>query len=220
MNNPQMSVPMKRALIAFLFVFGFTTATLAQDWIRTGTGLGVEKIRLAAPDFKAAGADSQTAALLKTFNDTLWSDLDNAGIFEMVSKSFYPLQVPGNQQEMRLPDWANPPANASMVAFGNFGVSGANAVMQGWLDDVKNSSAPQVLGKQYQEPASDDNARLIAHRFADDIIFRLGGGIAGIAESKIFFVSSRTGHKEIWEMDYDGAAQRQITHLGSISLSP
>src|SRR5206468_1439370 len=48
----------------------------------------------------------------------------------------------------------------------------------------------------------------------------LGAGIPGIAESKIFFVSSRSGHKEIWAMDYDGANQRELTHLGSISLSP
>src|SRR5204862_40786 len=50
--------------------------------------------------------------------------------------------------------------------------------------------------------------------------FRLGGGIPGIAESKIYFVSTRTGHKEIWAMDYDGANQHALTHLGSISLSP
>jgi TolB protein len=42
----------------------------------------------------------------------------------------------------------------------------------------------------------------------------------GIAETKIYFVSERTGHKEIWMMDYDGANQQQVTHLGSISLSP
>src|SRR5487761_346449 len=79
-----------------------------QDWIRTGTGLGVEKIRIAGPDFKAAGADAQTPPLLKTFNDTLWNDLDHAGIFEMVSKSFYPLEQPGAPAQMKLPDWANP----------------------------------------------------------------------------------------------------------------
>ena len=60
----------------------------------------------------------------------------------------------------------------------------------------------------------------MAHKFADEIIFRLGGGIAGIAETQIYFVSDRTGHKEIWAMDYDGSNQHQITHLGSISLSP
>ncbi len=63
----------------------------AQDWIRTGTGLGVEKIRLAVPDFSPSTQDARNADLLKVFNDTLWNDLDNAGIFDMVSKSFYPL---------------------------------------------------------------------------------------------------------------------------------
>ena len=33
--------------------------------------------------------DAKNADLLKTFNDTLWNDLDNAGIFDMVSKSFF-----------------------------------------------------------------------------------------------------------------------------------
>ncbi|HYX68703.1 MAG TPA: translocation protein TolB, partial [Terriglobales bacterium] len=77
-----------------------------------------------------------------------------------------------------------------------------------------------VLGKQYKEAATVDNARLIAHRFADEIILRLGGGIPGIAESRIYFISSRTGHKEVWVMDYDGQNQHQVTHLDSISLSP
>ncbi|HLQ51843.1 MAG TPA: hypothetical protein VK129_10120, partial [Terriglobales bacterium] len=73
----------------------------------------------------------------------------------------------------------------------------------------------------YRDPASPANARLQAHRFADEIIFRLGGGINGIAESKVYFISSRSGHKEVWQMDYDGAAQTQLTHLSSIaSLSP
>src|SRR5207253_3018003 len=85
---------------------------------------------------------------------------------------------------------------------------------------VKNVTSPQVLGKQYSDAATTEAARITAHKFADEIIFRLGGGIPGIAESKIYFVSTRTGHKEIWAMDYDGANQHALTHLGSISLSP
>jgi TolB protein len=61
---------------------------------------------------------------------------------------------------------------------------------------------------------------MMAHKFADEIIYRLGGGIQGIAETQIYFVSDRTGHKEIWAMDYDGSNQHQITRLGSIALSP
>src|SRR5581483_10001596 len=167
----------------------------AQDWIRTGTGLGVEKVRLAVPDFKPANQDPKDAELLKTFNDTLWNDLENAGIFDMVSKSFFPVQTPGNPADVRFGEWSSPPPNAAMLAFGNLGVTGNNMTVQGWLYDVKNVTSPQVLGKQYTDAATPEAARITAHKFADEIIFRLGGGIPGIAESQIYFVSSRTGHK-------------------------
>lgn len=208
----------KNVLVLFLFM-GIPVATFSQDWIRTGTNRGAP-IRLAVPDFKAATNDPQTAPLNTVFNQTLWNDLDNSGIFEMVAKSFYPLQNPGSPGEIKLDAWGNPPPNASMVAFGNLGVSGGKLQVQGWLFDAKNTAAPQVLGKQYQEAATADNARLIAHRFADEIIFRLGGGIPGVAETRIYFVSMRTGHKEIWAMDYDGAGQEQLSKLNSIALSP
>ena len=205
---------------AVLFLLLATVPSLAQDWIKTGTGLGMEKVRLAVPDFKPATADAKNADLLKVFNATLWNDLDNAGIFDMASKSFYPVAIPGNPTEVKFDGWNAPPVNAAMLAFGNLGVTGNNVTVQGWLYDVKNITSPQVLGKQYQDAATSDEARIIAHKFADEIIFRLGGGIPGIAESQIFFVSSRSGHKEIWAMDYDGANQRQVTHQNSISLSP
>jgi TolB protein len=214
--------PVHRLRCALLLGLSFFIALpcFAQDWIRTGTGLGVEKVRLAASDFKATTQDPKNADLLKAFNDTLWNDLDNAGIFDMVSKSFYPLQVPGNPSEVRFEAWNGPPPNASMLAFGDLGVTANNVLVHGWLYDVKNTASPQVLGKQYTDSATTEGARLIAHRFANEIIFRLGGGIAGICESKIYFVSDRSGHKEIWEMDYDGSNQHQLTHLGTISLSP
>ncbi len=211
----------QRLLFAWVVVVLLVCPVVAQqDWIRTGTGLGVEKVRLAVPDFKQASADATSGSLVQVFNDTLWNDLSQAGIFDVVSKSFYPLQVPGLPDEVKLDAWANPPTNASMLAFGNLNTSAGDVVVQGWLYDAKNSQSPQVLGKQYRERATEDNARTIAHRFADEIIFRLGGGIQGIAESKIAFVSARGGHKEIWLMDYDGANQRQLTNLGSIALSP
>ena len=210
----------------------FTLAILAAFLLSSSIGVaqedkfkgivqsGVERVRLAVADFKPAATDPDTAQLLNTFNQVLFSDLQNAGIFDMVSKSFNPLQTAGNPQEVKLDAWANPPTNAAMLVFGNLGVTGGQLAVYGWLFDVKNTVAPQVLGKQYREDATADNARLIAHRFADEIIFRLGGGIPGIAESKIVFVSNRTGAKEIWAMDYDGYGEHAITHLGSIALSP
>lgn len=210
-------------VIILSFVIATSASLLAfpqQDRFTVGTNLGVERVRIAVSDFKPTTADPNVAPLLTTFNQVLFSDLQNAGIFDVVSKSFNPLQTPGTPQEVKLDAWANPPTNAAMLAFGNLGVAGGQLSVFGWLYDVKNTVAPQVLGKQYREDATPDNARLIAHRFADEIIFRLGGGIPGIAESKIVFVSNRSGTKEIWEMDYDGYGEHAVTHLGSISLSP
>jgi TolB protein len=107
-----------------------------------------------------------------------------------------------------------------MVAFGAFSVTSGRLVVYGWLDDASNTTNPQVLGQQYNETANEDMSRTIAHRFADAIIARLGGGINGIAETKIYFVSNRTGAKQIWVMDYDGANQHAVAQIGQMSLSP
>jgi len=223
MGDPSRSGFISSAVRKFVVVIACSlvaTSVQAQDWVKTGTSLGVERVRLAVADFKPSTADAANAALDKTFNDTLWNDLDVSGVVELVSKSFYPLQVPGQPPEVNFPSWSSPPPNAAMLAFGNLGVAGGRLTVQGWLFDVKNIQNPQILGKQYADNATDAAARVMAHKFADEIIFRLGGGIQGIAETQIYFVSDRSGHKEIWAMDYDGSNQHQLTHLGSIALSP
>jgi TolB protein len=213
--------PCSRLLSLSLFLLLASAATLpAQDWVHTGTNLGADRIRIAAADFKPNSSDPQTPALKAVFDATLYADLGNAGIFDLVSKSLAPTATPGTPQEISLPQWSGAPANAAMVAFGSVTVSNGHLGVYGWLFDAKNTVTPQVLAKQYSDAATQDAARTIAHKFADEIILRLGGGIDGISETKIYFVSSRTGSKEIWVMDYDGQNQRQVTHLGSISLSP
>jgi TolB protein len=192
----------------------------SPDWVRTGTNLGMQKIRVAAADLKAANADPQTAPMKSVFDQTLYNDLRYAGIFDVVSKSMIPNTAPGSPQEINLANWAADPSNAAYVAFGALAVSGGRVTVQGYLYDTHAQQNPQVLGKQYADNASVENTRQIAHRFADEIIERLGG-TAGIADTKIYYVhAGASGNKEIWVMDYDGFNQRQLTHLGTVSLSP
>jgi len=211
-----------RVLPIALAVLLATAAARAQDF-NIDITKGNTSIRLAAANFKTATPDA--AALAATFNTVLYADLNTAGIFDMVSKSLAPQSTPGTQSEISLSQWSAAPASASMVAFGNLAVASGHLVATGILDDARNTQFPQVFTKQYTADSTDDEARQLAHQFADDIIFRLGGGTPGIAESKIFYVklgpNGRDGiTKEIWQMDYDGANQHQITHLGSVSLSP
>jgi TolB protein len=198
----------------------------AQDWFRTGTGLGVEKARIASADFvpRPARAGQQvppeTQALARLFSDVLWADLEFSGILELVSKSFFPLQVPGIPLELKHTEWSEPPAAAHMLAFGNLMVSGDDLVIEAWLSDVRNPAAPPVIGKRYRGEATEVDARRLAHQFADEIVARLSGGLPGVASTKIAFISGRTGNKEIWVMDYDGANQRPLTSLRTIALTP
>lgn len=207
------------SILACLFCWSAPTLS-AQDWVHTGTNLSNPIVRIAAADFKPAGGDPQTTALKAVFDSTLYNDLGSAGIFDLVSKSMAPQAMPGSPQELVLSQWSAAPANAAMVAFGAFSISSGRMSVYGYLFDTGSPSNPQVLGKQYNEAATEDMARTVAHEFANEIIARLGGGVNGITETKIFFVSNRTGTKEIWTMDYDGQNQHQVTRLGSISISP
>ncbi len=191
---------------------------VAQDWFRTGTGLGVEKARVAVADFAPRSSSAQPLANI--FSEVLRADLDYSGILELVSKSFYPLQVPSVPSELKHSAWSDPPASAHMLAFGNVSASGNDLTIEVWLYDVRNAAAPAVLGKRYHGEVTDAQLRRFAHEFADEIISRLSGGVPGVGSTQLAFVSSRSGNKEIWVMDYDGANQRQVTFLRSISLTP
>jgi len=205
---------------AFLaFTFLIPSSIQAQDWVQTGSNLPVQKIRVAAADLKAASGDPQTGPMKSVFDQTLYNDLRYAGIFDVVSKSMIPNATPGSPSEINLANWAAQPSNAAYVAFGALAVSGGRVTVQAYLYDTHQQQSAQVLGKQYADNATVENTRQIAHRFADEIIERLGG-TPGIAETKIYYVSEKSGSKEIWVMDYDGMNARQLTHLGTVSLSP
>ncbi len=192
--------------------------TAAQDWFRTGTGLGVSKAHVAVADFAPKSPTSQPLAT--EFSDVVRADLDYSGILELVSKSYNPLQTPGSPAEVDFKAWSDPPASTQLLAFGNLSASGNSLEIQGWLNDMRNASLPPVIGKVYRGDVSDAQVRTFAHQFADEIISKLSGGLPGIASTQIAFVSNRSGNKEIWTMDYDGENQHELTQLHTIALTP
>ena len=217
MKRKLRSSPVFVVLIAFAALLSARPAA-AQDWFKTGTGLGVSKARLAVPDTVARSTFGPP--LPKVFHDVLWADLEYSGILDLVSPSFYPLTDPGQPSDLKAADWSAAPANAYMVAYGSLSLDSSGMQFAGYLSDVHNPTAPLALQKIYRGQPTEQDARRMAHQFADDIIAVLSGGQPGIAQTQIAYVSGRSGNKEIWVMDYDGANQHQITHLNSISLTP
>ena len=79
---------------------------------------------------------------------------------------------------------------------------------------VTDRSGGNVLARSYS-----GGVREKAHAFANDIIETLTGN-KGMAGSKIAFVATRTGRKEIYVAEYDGSNVRQMTHDNNISVAP
>src|SRR3984893_17902483 len=138
-------------LTVFLCVsicFFSAAAASAQDWFKTGTGLGVSKARVGVADFAAKDTPSQPLAAL--FGDVLRTDLDYCGILELVSKSYNPLQSPATPAEVDYKAWSGAPTSAQLLAFGGFSVNANNVEIQAWLNDVRDASLPPVIGKVYR----------------------------------------------------------------------
>ena len=116
-------------LLTVLLAAGALMLT-GQEAKITGVISGGEKLRLAVPDFRGAGLAQK---FMQPFNDTLWNELDGAGVLTLVAKSVYPLNVPQRPEDFVPPnprsargpsdppwltDWSGAPVNANNLAFG------------------------------------------------------------------------------------------------------
>jgi TolB protein len=130
---------------------------------------GGSRPAIAVPDLRGSGA---AQPLMNAFNETLYNDLDASGLFKMVPKTMYPLQVPQQPSDFReqpppqptrpgqqpptvaalwLSDWSSPPVSANYLAFGYTAVQNNVLVLYGWLFNVGQSLgfASPGLGKRY-----------------------------------------------------------------------
>jgi len=218
---------MKRILVLGTIVIGCLGSAWAQQVVGEVNKRG-EKPKIAVPDFRGGG-DAQR--LMDVFNRTLAGELQNSGQVNLVAKTLYPLRVPQQPQDFRPPlngqsqgpwltDWSGPPVNANYLAFGYTAVQTNQLILSGWLYDVAQSSASsaQLVGKVYLGTVDEDGARKVAREFAADILKQFGA--VSLLGSHIYFVSDRTGHKEIWSMNYDGTDQKQFTSYRTITNFP
>jgi TolB protein len=97
-----------------------------------------------------------------------------------------------------------PQEKAQFIASGSGSLQGS----------VKDRAGKTVLQNSYS-----GSARGRVHAFADDIVETLTGN-KGIAHTKIAFVATKTGKKEIYTCDADGSNVVQLTRDGAISVAP
>src|SRR5258708_20596137 len=96
----------KRILFAVFATLALGRTVPAQDVVIKIVG-GDKKPSIAVPDFRGAG---DAAKYMNVFNQTLFSDIQDSGLFKMASKSLYPLVVPQQPSYFQQPG-PNAPAN-------------------------------------------------------------------------------------------------------------
>ncbi len=175
--------------------------------------------RLAVAPFTARSSDTQeTVSTIKVFDEVLWSDLKFAGMFEMPSRSFYPLTPIRLREDVEFENWQVPSLDVDFLAFGNLQVYETAVVVEAFLFDVKTRQ--QVMGRRYTI-ADPTLIRRVAHQFADQIVFRLSAGASrGVAQTQIAYSAQKGSAKEIYVMDYDGNNVRTITANGGLNKFP
>jgi len=80
-------------------------------------------------------------------------------------------------------------------------------------------SVTDRAGKTVLSQTFSGTPRGKVHAFADEIIETLTGN-KGFANTKVAFVASRSGHKEIYVADADGSGVQQLTNDANISVGP
>lgn len=74
-----------------------------------------------------------------------------------------------------------------------------------------------VLLKRYK--STSEMIRAMAHKLADELILYFTGR-KGVSQTRIAFVSDRSGYKELYVMDADGSNIKPLTKHQSLCLSP
>lgn len=175
-----------------------------------------QKITIAVAGFPSLKSDARGEDLGAQAGAILTDDLRNTGIFDVIDPSFLPVeaaQVAFGQEKGLLPALNAMKVQALVV--GKLSLRGSQLAVEGQLFEV--AKGEMLSGKRYA--GESRTLRAMVHRLADEIVFRLTGE-KGIASSRIAYVSSVNGAKEIYVMDYDAYNPLLITGNRSINLSP
>jgi TolB protein len=202
-------------LASVLLALGLAATALAQDPETprlTGevTGEGFTRIRIAVPD---PDAPPSAAGVALEIARTVRADLEFSGFFDVVDPSLYELIPESPPDAVPHEDWES--INADAVVVSRLSAPDDRIDLRAWLHD--NPSQSVLMGRRYG--GQTDQVRLIAHQLSDDLVKQYTGR-AGVARTRIAFVSRHESGSELYLMDYDGQRVRRLTTTGTINLSP
>ncbi|MCK5099737.1 MAG: Tol-Pal system beta propeller repeat protein TolB [Desulfobacteraceae bacterium] len=185
------------------------------DYINISNPL-LKKTPVAVTQFKAFNGHDSEAQEGRKAKDILIKALDFTGYLKTMNPAAFlsnPAESGIQLGLINFQDWTG--IGAELLITGGIIETQGKVKLKLRLFDTFNTKL--LVGKVYT--GTQSQIRKMIHLFCSEISYKLTGKW-GIFNSKIAFVSTVKGKKEIFTCDFDGQNIKQITSHKSISLSP
>jgi len=209
---------MKKILSIFLFTLVLSQMIAGQVSDYTGRldeKYGAQLTKIAVEDFTTTGNRQLTvrdSVTLIRLAEIIRNDLSFSPFYEIIELDSLYLRVYG-LDHMPLLGWQRLGAEYVVKGEGEFEKDYIN-----FKYSIYSTASGLEFGRgKFKSIAS--NYRRMAHQIANEIIYYLTGE-QGIFDTRLAFISTRTGNKELFLCDFDGANVYQLTNNRSINLSP
>ena len=179
------------------------------------TSPSMRKISIAIPDFQCLDNENECPDFGRKLPGIISNDFDLSGYFMPLDKDSF-IEGPGagiTRNSINFKDWSV--IGATLLLKGGYSCVGKQLKVEVRLFDV--FSGRQLYGKRAL--GLIEHSRYLMHRLGNDIILSLTGH-SGIFLTKLAFVGTSSGHKEIYISDFDGHNQEQLTRHNTITMSP
>ncbi|MEH0019069.1 MAG: Tol-Pal system beta propeller repeat protein TolB [Desulfobacter sp.] len=207
----------KPGILCWLFVCLFFSQATAKeyDYINISNPF-LNKTPIAVTRFKAFSGHAAEVRDSALAEKILKDAVDFTGYLKVMNPNAFlsdPAETGIQLGQINFRDWTG--IGAELLITGGIEETGGMVKLKLRLFDTFNTKL--LVGKIYT--AKSSQIREIIHMFCSEISYVLTGNY-GVFNSKISFVSTVNGNKEIFICDFDGYNPEQITHHKSISLSP
>jgi TolB protein len=202
---------LKILLFIILLIFSPDVLCAQPDYIEV-TAPGNHQLRLAidSPRSLDLPANLETAKLV---SDIIAFDMNMSGVVKAEGRSRQSVTGSLSLVDIDFVPWLSD--GFDLLVRSEYSLKGERLSVEFRLFDVINRK--MLAAKRYLGAAKD--MRRFGHSFADEIL-RVITGEKGAFTTRIAYVSSQTGNKEIYVMDWDGHNPLPLTKNGSINLNP
>jgi TolB protein len=202
---------MKRFLFALLLVCLPTVLHAQQGYIEVNAP-GNRLLKLAVDTPRSPDATAQAEAA-RTISEVISFDMNMSGAVTVENRSQLPATRNLSLITVDFVPWLG--AGFDLLVRSEYTLKDGQLAVEFRLFDVINRKL--ISAKRYLGTAKD--LRRFSHLFADEIL-RAITGEKGVFTTRIAYVSTHTGNKEIAVMDWDGNNPLPLTKNGSINLNP